>query len=350
MKKVACIVGTRPQLIKHAVLLPQLEKYFQVVSINTMQHYDNGLNTSIIEDLYEISPFINLRTDSSLNKGERLGSMVMALSKDLETIQPNAVLVYGDTDSTLAGALAAHKSGILLTHVEAGERSHNLTMPEENNRIMTDLLSSILFCASHHALKNLEETNPTKTAMYVGDLMKDLVKTKEAELTTPLFDQPYYYCTIHRNYNQSNPVTIKKLLDVLNGLRFRTFFPLHPATRQSLLDQGISLQSYTNINFIEPVNYTDSIRFQKFAKAVITDSGGMQKEAYWLKVPCITVRKETEWIETLKGNWNQLIHEDVAYLQKALETMPIENMHKNDLYGNGKTSCTIAEKLASLIN
>ncbi len=349
MKKITCIVGTRPQLIKHAVLLPELEMYFDVCSINTHQHYDSELNTLVQETLYKKDPFITIPLKKNLDNAERLGEMIVAISRQLKVQKPDAVLVYGDTDSTLAGALAAHKNTLTLIHIEAGERSYNLNMPEENNRIITDLFSSILFCSSEQAQKNLSGYLHQKKIFCYGDLMKDLAQKTTLSLSKTLIDPPYYFCTIHRNYNQTDPKKIKWLLEIIQQTGIKTIFPLHPFTKINLEQAEIRLDKYPFIKFLPPISYSQSIHYQKFAEAIITDSGGIQKEAYWLKRPCITIRKETEWTDTLEGGWNQLLYEDLSQLPALLKKTPDKSLYRNELYGDGNASGNIALKLASLI-
>jgi UDP-GlcNAc3NAcA epimerase len=349
MKKLTCVVGTRPQLIKHAVLLPQLKKFFDVSSIDTHQHYDADLNSAIKHDLYDNDPFVCLTPAEGFSNTERLEKMVAEVSQVLTTNTTDAVLVYGDTDSTLAGSIVAAKLCIRLIHVEAGERSMNTQMPEEQNRIIADLLAHVHFCSSRPALSHLKNRMNSGDIYYAGDLMKDLLMKKSSELNFPLVEPPYLFCTIHRNYNQQNIGKLEKLLEVLQGIGVKTIFPLHPLTRKTLLDSGVEFSNYSCIQFANPVSYLMSIHYQKYANCVITDSGGMQKEAYWLKTPCVTFRKETEWPETLIGNWNQLVYDDIDSLPMVWKNTPDSSAYKDDLYGDGEASAFIASQLAALI-
>ena len=275
--------------------------------------------------------------------------MLDGIAQYLEDQKPDAVLVYGDTDSTLAGALAAKKTGIPLIHVEAGERSFNLSMPEESNRIVTDALSDILFCVSKIGIKNLEKENNKQKILLSGDVMKDLLLKTANEINRPLLNQPYLFITIHRSYNQTNTEKLKALLLALENMKMNAIFPAHPATLKTIQSiESDFTKRLKNILFIPPISYTNSINYQKFAKAVITDSGGIQKEAYWLKKRCLTIRPETEWIETLNGSWNQLVYENMECLPEML-IRPLGEYNEG-LYGNGMASEFITENLIHLLN
>lgn len=349
MKKIACIVGTRPQLIKHSLLSEALSQAFVVQTVNTQQHYQYELNEQIIKDLYPENDFYNLFLEQCL-PAARLGEMVLKTGIFLNEAKPDAVLVYGDTDSTLAGALAAQKSRLPLIHIEAGERSFNNEMPEEQNRILTDLLSNFLFCASKAALSHLQKEHPSKNIVFTGDIMKDLALKKAGNFAAPLLQEPYLFCTIHRNYNQKNTIKLKALLDVLKGLHSTVIFSMHPATFATIQQEGINEKDYASIQFLPPLSYSQSIHYQKFAMAIITDSGGMQKEAYWLKRPCFTIRTETEWTDTLKGNWNRLVYDDLSLLETLLHDLPDQNEYDANLYGNGNAGALITNELITLLN
>ncbi len=349
MKKIACIIGTRPQLIKHAALLEQLEKSFVVDTINTLQHYQSELNIALKNELYVNKTFCDLNIGpDELTQAVRLGKMIYELSKLIEDKRPDAILVYGDTDSTLAGALTAYKTGIRLIHVESGERSFNKEMPEETNRVLTDYLSNIHFCSSNESIENLKREKITENVFYSGDLMKDLLYSKLHCAVAPQLGD-YIFCTIHRNYNKNNPAKLQKLFEVLNSLQTPVIFPVHPSTINALNAYGLDTTSYKNIHLLPPQSYIQSISYQKYASAIVTDSGGIQKEAYWLKKPCITIRKETEWKATLTGNWNQLVYDDLAQLPPLLKNIPSENEYDESLYGSGDVSAVITNTLLQLI-
>ena len=350
MKKIVCITGTRPQLIKHSVLIKDLKQYFFVESLYTGQHYQYELNGLLKKDLLNDEIFHEIKLSAAEKPAFRLASMIAGISTFLDKSQPDGVLVYGDTDTTLAGALSANKMNLQLIHVEAGERSFNNSMPEETNRILTDALSHFLFCSSEISLQNLKKENNNSNTILSGDLMKDLLIQTAGKLSNPIIQEPYIFCTIHRDYNKNNNYKLRQLIQVLTSLNYSIIFPVHPATMVTINSLGLKIinNKYENIHFLMPLTYTESIHYQKFAIAIITDSGGIQKEAYWLKVPCITFRKETEWIETLKGNWNQLVYEDINSLKELL-VQPTSN-HNENLYGSGNAAEKIAKSLYHLLS
>jgi UDP-GlcNAc3NAcA epimerase len=271
--------------------------------------------------------------------------MIQEIAAFLHTNPPQAVVVYGDTDTTLAGALAAAKCNIPLVHIEAGERSHNPEMPEEQNRRLTDMLAGVLFCASHLAMENLQVERNGGLAFYCGDVMKDLLQQTAKLFQNPIPDEPYYFCTIHRSYTKHNMEMLSRLLEALGELQTLVIFPVHPATQQTINELG-NMAAFKNIRFLPPVSYTESIHYQKFAQSVLTDSGGIQKEAYWLQRPCITIRKETEWTDTLKGAWNQLVYDDLSIIPQLLHTP--KGQHDAELYGNGHAAACIVRHLKQL--
>ena len=345
-KKLACIVGTRPQFIKYAVLRPVLGSQFTVSLLHTGQHTDPALNQHIFENLHIPPPDDQLNLPDGVTPQLRANLMREGLIKMLENQSPEAVILFGDTDSTLAGALASEAAGIFSVHIEAGQRSHNAEMPEEYNRVTTDRLSGLLCCASPSAVEELNREGMGDKARYTGDLMKDLFLQVEATLKDPPVNGAYYFASIHRNYTRHNSLLLRKLLEDLNNLDLPVYFSLHPSTRESLQAAGIDMGGYRSIRFLAPLNYSESIRYQKFSKAVITDSGGMQKEAYWLMKPCITLRKETEWTETLLQNHNQLY-----YGEGDLSALLSVNVAPFDpsLYGDGKAAYSITRLLETAI-
>lgn len=349
-KKIVCIIGTRPQLIKHSVLLKTLKTSFLIETVNTQQHYSYELNNLLHKELFNGDVFFKLDLQYDLEPAIRLGEMISKIGLFLQSSKPDAVLVYGDTDSTLAGALASKKSNHYLIHVEAGERSGNMEMPEEHNRIITDALSDLLFCSSSFAMKMLKSTNINKPIIYSGDIMKDLLHEKAISIVQRPFEDEYIFCTIHRNYNQKNPFKLIELLNALNSMSYKVIFPIHPSTLKAMQDCGAIFDPYSFIQFVSPLSYIESIRYQKFAKVIVTDSGGIQREAYWLKRPCITIRKETEWKATLSGNWNQLLYEDLSILPEIIKIQPDKDTYNTDLYGSGNACTIIKNNLLSLLN
>jgi UDP-GlcNAc3NAcA epimerase len=341
-KTIACIVGTRPQFIKHAALQGVLSSRFNLCLIHTGQHQNTDLSHQIFDNLEIPPPDYKLSLPEGICREERIQLMRDGLSSILEFLLPDSVVLYGDTDSTLAGALSAEKLGLPCIHIEAGERSRNPEMPEEHNRVLTDRSSRLLCCASQTAFNQLNSEGMGEKAHFTGDLMKDLLlKTEHILQEAPVIGE-YYFATIHRNYTRENINMLQKLLHALNTLRSPVYFSLHPSTRSSLEIAGISLYHHRSINILNPLSYAECLRYQKFSKAILTDSGGIQKEAYWLKKPCITLRKETEWSETLVNKHNQLFYGD-----GELEKLLIENPAPFDpnLYGDGHA----AESITRLI-
>jgi UDP-GlcNAc3NAcA epimerase len=268
--------------------------------------------------------------------------MLQQVEDILVAEQPNAVLLYGDTNSTIAGSLAASKMGIAIIHIEAGLRSFNREMPEEINRVVTDHLSQLLFAPTQTAVDNLKNEGITKGVFSTGDVMCDSL-----HLMQPFLEQkeksPYYFVTLHRPYNTDEKERLETILSVLNGLDKKVVFSIHPRTSNNAKKWGIDLSQYEHIAFIDPVGYKDSLSYQAFSACVITDSGGIQKEAYMLHKRCITIRKETEWVETLEGGCNTLVFEDLDQIKKIVsEQKPLSF---NDIYGNGHA----AEEIVHII-
>jgi UDP-GlcNAc3NAcA epimerase len=341
---IVSVFGTRPQYIKHAVLLNAFNSNF--TSIDTSQHYDKVLSSDIIEDLKLPTP--QVLSISFKNTNDKVTYIKKKLIIELKKINAKVVIVYGDTDSTMAAALAAKKCNCLLVHIEAGERSYNIEMPEEINRIETDKLSNILFCVSQKSVENLKKEKINNNVFLVGDLMKDLLLKTTKKLVKPLVDYPYYFATIHRNYTQNNKAKLNEILTALNDLTHKVIFSLHPSTKKKIDEFKINIANFKNIHFIAAPPYSSSIRYQKFSVAVITDSGGMQKEAYWLKKKCITIRKETEWADTLLHNWNTLVYDNLkTTIPAALNTKPIK--HNKKLYGDGNAAKIIKKNIQEYI-
>ena len=341
MKKILSVVGARPQFIKHCAFENAMRDSFQLVTIHTGQHYDSNMSSIFFGELEMSEPDYQLSVGSA-SHGAQTGKMMEEIEKVVLQEKPDYVNLYGDTNSTLAGALCAAKLHVPVIHIEAGLRSWNREMPEEINRIVTDHVSSYLFAPNEAAQYNLTKEGITDGVYVVGDVMKDLVLSLR-DKTTRTRDGVYYYATIHRPYNTDSSERLQYILESLNELGATVVFPVHPRTNNAAKVAGLDIASYRNIVQIEPVGYATNLSYLKHAKGLITDSGGMQKEAYWLQVPCVTIRKETEWTETLTQGANTLLFDQLSGLRDILEQTP--RKFDEDLYGQGDACRRIKEVL-----
>ncbi len=310
--KIIHIVGARPQFVKLAALSRVLRSQCTEIIIHTGQHYDIAMSDSFFTDLDIPVPDYNLEVGSGA-QGYQTAKMIEGLEQLFTKETPDLVIVYGDTNSTLAAALVAAKMHIPSAHVEACLRSFNRSMPEEINRIVADHTCDILLCPTDTAMQNAKAEGLLAKAFMVGDIMVDsvLYGVQKAKSSSSILQQldlqadSYYLLTLHRPYNVDNPAHLRHILDGLNSLGTKVVFPVHPRTRKIVTEQ---LQAdWANIMLIEPQSYLDFMMLHQNARAMITDSGGVQKEAYLLSKPCITLRTETEWVETVTAGWNLLL-------------------------------------------
>lgn len=345
MNKIACVIGARPQFIKHFPLEIALRNFFSVITLHTGQHYDERMSKIFFDELSISAPNYQFQL-SSKTHGAQTGEMLTNIENVLLDEKPELLLVYGDTNSTLAGALAATKLSIPVIHIEAGLRSFNKGMPEEVNRILTDHISTYLFCSSTIGVQNLKNEGIDKNVHVSGDLMKDALRILKRKLQKPESFGEYFFATFHRPYNTDDPRRLMKIIEALNSLDSPVVFPVHPRTWNLLQSQNFKSEIFRNLYFMEPVGYIDSLRYQLYANCIITDSGGIQKEAYWLKKKCITIRTETEWTETLVGGWNTLEFDNLTNLTELVLTKPEMAKFDEDLYGDGNA----AKKIATIIN
>ncbi|MEZ5045571.1 MAG: UDP-N-acetylglucosamine 2-epimerase (non-hydrolyzing) [Chitinophagaceae bacterium] len=344
MKKIISIVGARPQFIKHAPMQMQLQKHFQALTIHTGQHYDTNMSAVFFEELGMPKPDYLLDMSAYKKQGQQTGMMMQEIESICEMESPDAILIYGDTNSTLAGALVAAKMHIPQIHVEAGLRSYNREMPEEVNRIVADEFAHLLFCPTDTAIDNLQKEGIAHERIFrCGDVMCDMVHMIKPSIKK-MMDESYYFVTIHRPYNTDNTQRLETILQHLNMLKKRVVFSIHPRTVSRLEQFGIKQQNFENIRFIPPQSYVESISYQAYSDCVITDSGGIQKEAYILEKPCITLRSETEWTETLKNGWNTLIFENLQELESTLMKKP--GPYIPNIYGDGHA----AEEISAIIS
>jgi UDP-GlcNAc3NAcA epimerase len=342
MKKILAVVGARPQFIKHAPIEFAFQGRYDLVTVHTGQHYDDNMSRIFFDQLGMSRPTYTL-SGGSYGHGVQTGRMMIELEPIVEQEKPDAILVYGDTNSTLAGALVGAKMHIPIIHLEAGLRSYNKTMPEEINRVLTDHVSDLLLVPTAQAVENLRKEGVEQNVYPCGDVMCDMLKIAERTLEAPkgVESGQYAYATLHRPYNTDDPARLSTVLNALNGLSLPVLLALHPRTRHKMQHFGMPESLFSNITFLEPVSYFDNIAYQKHARALITDSGGMQKEAYLLRTPCATIRSETEWTETLAYGWNRLVFEDLSALEDVLHVRP--DGYDPDVYGTGRAAYEIAD-------
>ena len=341
MKKIACVIGARPQFIKHFPLEIELAKSFDVKTIHTGQHFDENMSQVFFDELGIRKPDFHFKLTKSSHAGQT-AEMLALIESILIDEHIDLMLVYGDTNSTIAGALAAAKLNIPVIHVEAGLRSYNRAMPEEVNRVLTDHISSLLFCSSDIGVLNLKKEGITQGVYICGDLMKDALYMLKDRVTN-YRDYTYILATLHRPYNTDDPQRLTGILNTLNKFGRRVIFPMHPRTQKVLEGIKYDYSDASNIEFIDPVGYIEMLSLLKFGDLIVTDSGGLQKEAYWMGKQCITVRSETEWTETLAGGWNTLIHDD--YDRMIDIPTPISQEYSANLYGDGDAASKITTYL-----
>ncbi len=371
--KIVTVVGARPQFIKAAAVSRAIETFNRIqrskikiaeILVHTGQHYDYLMDKVFFEELKLPKPDYHLGAGSG-SHARQTGMMLERIETVLHKEKPGIVMVYGDTNSTLAGALAAVKLNLPVAHVEAGLRSYRRTMPEEVNRILTDHISTFLFCPTNQAVQNLSKEGikggKRNVVTKVGDVMYDSVLyyseiaenrsiilkdlgffTPDSSLRTP----NYYLATLHRAENTDSAKTLKSILSALNEIakNVPVILPLHPRTKK-MMEAHHLFPKTERIKLIDPVSYFDMLKLEKYARAILTDSGGVQKEAYWFGVPCFTLRNETEWVETTRSGWNilvgtgkQSILEEVMY--RKVRGKPAK---KRGAFGDGKAGQRIIQ-------
>jgi UDP-N-acetylglucosamine 2-epimerase len=349
--KVATVLGARPQFIKASVLSPQLKCLgIHEVVLHTGQHYDYEMSKLFFDELGLAEPDYMLDVGSGSHAWQT-GEMMKRLEPILVEEQPDWVLVYGDTNSTLAGALVAAKLQLRLVHVEAGLRSFNRTMPEEINRILADHAADMWFAPTLHAVHNLEREGITTNVYFVGDLMADLALATLKGLS-PRSDilrrlsvesKQFVLATIHRPANTDSHEIFEQIIKGIEAVALPTILPAHPRIRRQLTEIYGSSQP-SNVRVCEPLGYRDLIALQSHARVVITDSGGIQKESYVLGTPCVTLREETEWVETLEDDWNTLAGSD-AHLIATQARRPKPRSARREFFGSGRAAQQIAQIL-----
>jgi UDP-GlcNAc3NAcA epimerase len=344
MKKIISIIGARPQFIKHAPVQLELQKYYNAITIHSGQHYDENMSKVFFDELNIPRPEYLFTSAGGKPHGEQTGVIMTEIERVCEIEKPDALLIYGDTNSTLAGALVAAKMEIPQIHIEAGLRSYNRSMPEEINRIVADEFAYLLFTPTDSCKENLRKEGIVHERIFlVGDVMCDIMEIIKPRVKR-MVDYSYYFATIHRPYNTDDSSRLSDILLAFNSLDRKVIFSIHPRTVSKLRSFGLNTEDYQNIVFVPPSSYVESIGYQLFSEAIITDSGGIQKEAYMLHKKCITLRSETEWVETLRGGWNSILFDNIpSQLPEFIKKQPGEYIE--NLYGDG----TAAQDIISII-
>jgi UDP-GlcNAc3NAcA epimerase len=360
--KVVTVVGARPQFVKAATVSAAIVQQRQSLGIeevlvHTGQHYDQNMSQVFFDQLRVPRPKYNLAIGSG-SHGSMTGKMLTAVEQILLDEKPDWLLVYGDTNSTLAGALAAAKLHVPVCHVEAGLRSFDKRMPEEVNRILTDHVSALLLCPTRTAVTNLSNEGIRQGVHHVGDVMYDAALMfagsagSGAEVLARYGVEPkrFLLATVHRAENTDDPERLRGILRGLSAVataELPLVLPLHPRTRATLVRSGAEslLTQNPALKTFEPVSFLDMIVLEQHAKLILTDSGGMQKEAYFHRVPCVTLRDETEWVETVEAGWNQLVGADAVRIERAVAAA--QQGRRIDEYGEGRAAYEVVELLSA---
>lgn len=345
------IIGARPQFVKAAAVSREIANHSDIkeIIVHTGQHFDANMSEIFFEQMKIPQPDYNLEINS-LTHGAMTGRMIEKIEEVLLQEKPDWVLVYGDTNSTIAGSLAAKKLHIKVAHIEAGLRSFNRNMPEEINRILTDKISDILFCPTDTAIQNLQNEGIGKhdlaKIVKSGDVMQDAAMFYSDMSQKPQIDIPqkFILTTIHRAENTDNPERLKSIVEALNKINseIKIILPIHPRTRKILAKNKMIF----NFKLIDPIGYLEMIYLLKNCCMVMTDSGGLQKEAFFFHKPCVTLRDETEWVELVEHGFNCIVGSNEKKIYSGYEKMSkIEKDYNINLYGNGKASKKIISEL-----
>jgi len=348
-------VGARPQFIKAAPLSRALRQSgHSEFLVHTGQHYDHNMSQVFFEEMGLPLPDVNLEVGSG-SHGRQTGEMLARLEEVMQREKPDYVLVYGDTNSTLAGALAAVKLRIPVAHVEAGLRSFNREMPEEHNRVIADHCADLLFCPTQTAVANLAREGLTAGVHLTGDTMYDAVlqfasvaRQKSTLLKTlELEPRSYLLATIHRPYNTDDSESLQNILSAFVESEETIIFPVHPRTRCQI--EALGFRETGRLRLIEPVGYLDMLALEQNARLILTDSGGVQKEAYFFGVPCLTLRPETEWVETVEAGWNAICIADRNRIKEGIKRADWPEENPPQIFGDGRAAQNIAALIESQI-
>ncbi|RJQ27857.1 MAG: UDP-N-acetylglucosamine 2-epimerase (non-hydrolyzing) [Peptococcaceae bacterium] len=350
--KIVTVAGARPQFIKMAPVSRELRRYFSEVIVHTGQHYDYEMDRIFFDQLEIPAPDYHLSVGSG-SHGHQTGEMLKRIEDVLLEEKPDLVLTYGDTNSTLAGALAASKLNIKTAHVEAGMRSFDRSMPEEVNRVLTDHCSDLFFCSTETAVENLRREGIINGVYLTGDVMVDsLLHNRENAGSKStilkalgLKEKGYLVATIHRAGNTDSKDNLVSIVKSFSELEEMVVFPVHPRTEKYLKKYGLDKRVKASVKLIKPLGYLDFLVLMSNAKKIITDSGGVQKEAYILKVPCITLRENTEWIETVEDGWNVLVGADTEKIVRMVKEFDPSPKNHRERYGSGNAGRRIADTI-----
>lgn len=345
--RIVSVVGARPEFIQATPVSSALREHHREVLVHTGQHYDYLMCQVFFEELRTPIPDYNLEVGSGL-QGWQTAEILLRLEEVLIKEQPDLVILRGDTNSTLAGALAASKLNIAIAHIEAGERSYSRRMPEEINRMVVDRLSDTHFCASRRAVRNLAAEGISNKVYWVGDVMLDAMlqylPLGNSKVLARLGLEPGQYAlvTVHRADTTTVPSRLKGIVGALNSVRETIVFPMHPRTKMALAKVGA--QFTPNVKLIDPVGYLDMLMLEQNARIIATDSGGVQREAYLLRIPCLTLRDETEWVETVEVGWNKVVGTDPERIIDAWFNLTRPTVHPH-LFGDGTAARRIVQIL-----
>lgn len=348
--KIVSIVGARPEFIQAWAVSQAIRVDNQEILVHTGQHYDYQMSQAFFDEMELPVPDYNLEVGSD-SHGKQTGKILISLEEVLLKEKPDLVIIRGDTNSTLAGALAASKLHIHTVHLEAGERSYDRRMPEEINRIVADAVSDLHLCVSHTAVEHLKKEGISSSVHWVGDVMYDALlenlphawqKSHIIE-KLDLLPKGYALVTIHRSATTDEPKNLAKVVEILNNVSEPVIFPVHPRTRQAL--SRIDAHFPPNVRLIEPVGYYDMMMLEENSRLIATDSGGVQREAYFLGIPCLTLRDETEWVETVDVGWNKLVGIQPEQVLQEWTTFSPPEEHPA-IFGDGHA----AKKIATIIN
>ncbi|MEM2240135.1 MAG: UDP-N-acetylglucosamine 2-epimerase (non-hydrolyzing) [Candidatus Bathyarchaeia archaeon] len=342
------VVGARPNFIKLSAVYTALKRFFNQLIVHTGQHYDYELSRVFFKELNIPEPNYDLNVGSGPH-GYQTGEILKRVEEVLLKEKPRMVMVYGDTNSTLAGALASVKLGIRVAHVEAGVRSYEKHMAEEINRVIVDRISDLLFAPTERAVKNLRKEGIVEGVYFTGDVMLDLFLSFRNRFNVR--DEDFILVTVHRAENTDDPKRLKTILEALAESGEEVVFPMHPRTRKRAMEYGFEqFLKAENIKVTKPMGYLEFLDAMSRARIVATDSGGVQKEAYFMGKPCVTLRESTEWVETVESGWNVLVGVDKERILNTLKEFKPRGKPDLSLFGDGGASRRIASILSERLN